>query len=126
MATWFALRTKSSRCEVDDDAILRADEAAVDHCPFDAMQALFHRLLGEADKDGLWQRTGGDVDFDFDREGVDAEQGEGMELGEHGGSLAETPSESRRAADGQKSFVKKAKFRPFADFCAVGVSHNWP
>ena len=78
------------RGQVDDDAILRPDEAAVDHRPLDAVHALLHRLLGQADEHRLRQRAGRDIDLDFDGQGVDAQQREGVQLGEHGGSVAET------------------------------------
>lgn len=70
--------------QVDHDAVLRADEAAVDHRAFNAMRAFLDRLLGEAHEDRLGQRGGGDVDLDFDREGFDAQEREGVEFGEHG------------------------------------------
>ena len=38
------------RGQIDHDAILRPHEAAVDHRPLDAMRALLHRLLGQADE----------------------------------------------------------------------------
>ena len=73
------------RGQIDHDAILRPHEAAVDHRPLDAMRALLHRLLGQADEHRLRQRAGRDIDLDFDRQGVDAQQRKGVQLGEHGG-----------------------------------------
>ena len=60
------------RGQVDDDAVLRADEAAVDHRPLDAVRALLDRRFGQADEDRLGQRARRDVDLDLDRQGVDA------------------------------------------------------
>ena len=39
--------------------------------------------LGQADQDRLGQ-AGRDIDFRLDGHGVDADQGEGVQLGEHG------------------------------------------
>jgi len=43
--------------------------------------------FGEADENRFWERAGRDIDLDFDRHGLDANEGEGVELGEHGGTL---------------------------------------
>ncbi len=72
------------RGEVDDDAIVRPDEAAVDQRPLDAVRAFLDRRFGQADEDRLGQRAGRDIDLDLDRHGVDADEREGVELGEHG------------------------------------------
>ena len=59
--------------------------AEVRQSAFDAVDALAHRRLREADEDGLGQ-PGRGIDFDLDRHGVDADEREGVKLGEHGGS----------------------------------------
>ena len=41
------------RREIDDDTILRAREAAIDHRPFDPMRTFLDRLLGQPDQHGL-------------------------------------------------------------------------
>ena len=46
------------RGQVDDDAIVRAQEARVDHRPLDAVRALLDRRFGQADEHGLGQRPG--------------------------------------------------------------------
>jgi hypothetical protein len=40
----------------------------------DSMHAFLDGGFREADKNGFWQAGWGDVDFDLDREGVDAEE----------------------------------------------------
>ena len=72
------------RGQVDDDAALRALKAGVDHRPFDAVRAFLDRGLRKADKDLFRQTAGGDIDFDLNRQGVDADEREGFEFGEHG------------------------------------------
>ena len=69
-----ALRMETSWGQVDDDAIGGENEPAVHQGPFDAMDALLHRLLREADEDGLRQRRGRDVDLDLYGEGVDSQE----------------------------------------------------
>jgi hypothetical protein len=63
---------------VNQAAILRPCEGAVDHCSLDAVRALLHRLLGQADQHGLRQRARRDIDLDFDGQRVDAQQRKGM------------------------------------------------
>ena len=70
------------RGQVDDRAARVAVVAEVDQGALDAMDALLDRHLGQADEDGLGQ-AGGGVDFHLDGDGVDADQGEGVQLGEH-------------------------------------------
>ncbi len=71
------------RGQVDDDAALRALEARVDHRPLDAMRAFLDGRLGKADQDLLGQSAGGDIDLDLDGQGLDADEREGFEFGEH-------------------------------------------
>ena len=74
------------RGEVDDDAVARADEAAVGQGPLDAVRAFLDGRFGQADEDRLGQRAGRDIHLDFDRHGFDADEREGVELGEHDGN----------------------------------------
>ena len=78
------------RGEVDDDAVARADEAAVGQGPLDAVRAFLDGGLRQADENRLGQCAGRDIHLDFDRHGVDADERERMELGEHGGNSAES------------------------------------
>ena len=71
------------RGQVDDDAVLRPLEAGVDDRPLDAVRAFLDGRLGQADQNGFRQPGGRDVDLDLDRQGVDAQQREGFEFGEH-------------------------------------------
>ena len=71
------------RSEIDHYAILRPLIAAIHQRPFDAVYTLFNGRLGEADEDGLRERGVRDVDLDFDRKRVNAQQREGLQLGEH-------------------------------------------
>jgi hypothetical protein len=84
-------------------AILRPHEAAVDHRPLDAMRTLLHRLLRQTHEYRLWQCAGRNIDFDFDGQSVDAQQREGVQLGEHGCRVAKngcgTSRLSERTAD---------------------------
>jgi len=74
--------------EVDDDPVVGPAEAGVDHRPGDAMRALADGRVGHADEHGGRQGPGRDVDLDVHRDGVDAEQREGVEAGEHGTVLS--------------------------------------
>ncbi len=87
------------RGEVDDDAVVRAHEAGVDERPLDAMRALLDGRFGQADEHGLGQRAGRDIDLDLDRQGVDAEEREGVELGEHGPSALPNGLREEKQAD---------------------------
>jgi hypothetical protein len=59
-----------------------ASVAEIGQGALDAMHALPDGHLRQADQDGLGQ-SGGNIDFGFDGDGVDADQGEGVQLGEH-------------------------------------------
>ena len=56
--------------------------AEVDQCALDAVDAFLYGHFGKADEYGFWQ-TGRYIHFGFDGSGVDADEGEGVELGEH-------------------------------------------
>ena len=75
------------RGQVDDDAVLRPLEAGVDHRPLDAVRAFLDRRLRQADENVLRQARGRDIDLDLDRQGVDADEREGFEFGEHKSQL---------------------------------------
>ena len=55
---------------------------------FDAVRALFDRLLGQADEERFRDGAGRHIYFDLDGQCVDAEQREGVELGEHAGQFS--------------------------------------
>ena len=71
------------RSEIDDGAAGMPGVAEIGQGALDAMNALLDRHLGQADEDRLGQ-PGRDIDFDLDGNGVDADEGEGVQLGEHG------------------------------------------
>ena len=56
--------------------------AEVGQRPLDAGNAFTHRRFGQADQNSFGQ-AGGGVHFDFDLGGVDADEGEGVQFGEH-------------------------------------------
>ena len=58
--------------------------AEVDERPLDAVDAFADGQFGQADENGLGQLGRGRVHLDLDRHRVDADEGEGAELGEHG------------------------------------------
>ena len=72
--------------EVDDGAAHGQPVAEVDQRPLDAVDALADGQFGQADEHGLGQLRRGRVHLHLDRHRVDADQGEGAELGEHEGS----------------------------------------
>lgn len=74
---------ESGRRKVNDETILRADEAAVHERALDAVDAFADGGLREADEDGFGHRGGREIDLGDDGNGFDAEQGEGVEFGEH-------------------------------------------
>jgi hypothetical protein len=47
------------------------------------MRALFDGGLGQTHENGFRQRTVRDIDFHFDRDGVDPDQGKGPQFREH-------------------------------------------
>jgi hypothetical protein len=57
--------------------------AEVGQGALDAVDALLDGRLRQADEDRLGQ-AGRDIDFHLDGKGFDADQGEGVQLGEHG------------------------------------------
>jgi hypothetical protein len=69
-------------CEVDDGAPRMAAVAEVGQSAFNAVDALLDRHFGESDQNGFGQ-TGRGIDFHLDGKGVDADEGEGVELGQH-------------------------------------------
>ena len=69
--------------QIDDGAAGVAGVAEVDQGAFDAVDALLDRRLGQADQDGLGQ-PGGDVHLGLDGGGVDADERERVQLGQHG------------------------------------------
>ena len=77
------LLAKIGRGQVDDDATGRPIEAEIGEGPLDAVDAFLHGGFGEADENRLGH-AGGRIDFDLDRHGVDADEREGTDLGEHG------------------------------------------
>ena len=70
-------------CEGDEGAGLGWAEAAVDHGAFDALDGLLDAGLGEAGDDGLLHAGVGAVALDLAEEGVDADEDEGLDSGEH-------------------------------------------
>ena len=70
------------RGQVNDGASGGPIVAEIGERPLDAMRALLHRLLRQADQHGLGQTVGA-IDFRFDGQRIDAHEGEGVELGEH-------------------------------------------
>ena len=71
------------RGQVDDDAALRALKARVDHRPLDAMRAFLDGGLGQSDQNVFGQTAGRDIDLDLNGQGIDADEREGFEFGEH-------------------------------------------
>jgi hypothetical protein len=63
---------------------LWADEVAVDLRSLDPMRALLDGLFRQTNEHGLGQRAGRNVDLHLDRQGVDAQQRKGVQLGEQG------------------------------------------
>ena len=59
------------------------------------MDALAHGHFGEADEDRLGQ-AGGDVNLGLDGNAVDADQGKGVQLGEHEGQPRRTTDTGRK------------------------------
>jgi hypothetical protein len=47
------------------------------------MRAFLDGGFGKPDEDLLGQSAGGDIDLDFNGQGLDADEGEGFEFGEH-------------------------------------------
>ena len=76
------------RGQVDHHPIDRPAIPRVDDRPLDPVRALPHGRLGQADQHRLGHRREGDVDLDFDRRGVDADQRVRGELREHSGSVS--------------------------------------
>jgi hypothetical protein len=52
------------------------------------MRTLLHRRLGQPDEYQFRQAGGRDIDFHFDRQGVDPDEREGLEFGEHGSPIS--------------------------------------
>ena len=57
--------------------------AGVDDGPADALDGFLDGELGEADDDGLFEAGLGDVYFDLAEDGVDADEDEAVDSGEH-------------------------------------------
>ena len=76
------------RGEVDDGAAGVAGVAEIGQGTLDAMDALLDRHLRQADEDRLGQ-AGRGIHLDLDRHGVDADEGEGVEFGEHARAIPE-------------------------------------
>ena len=74
---------KSSGGEIDDDPVIWPGKPRVDYRPGDAMGALANRSIGHADEHGRGQCPPGNVDLHVDRHGFDADEGKGLEAGEH-------------------------------------------
>src|SRR5262249_26804992 len=72
--------------EVDDGAAVVSAGAEVDEGAFDTVDALADGGLGQADHDRLGQPAGG-VHLGLDSHGVDADQGERVQLRQHGAGL---------------------------------------
>jgi hypothetical protein len=71
------------RRQVDDGEAVVALVAEDDQRPLDAVDALADGGFREADEDGLGQPDGG-VRLGDDRDGVDADERERVQLGQHG------------------------------------------
>jgi len=70
------------RCEVDHRTPGGACVAEIGKGTLDAMDAFPDGHLGKPNQDGLGHPAGR-IDFDLDGDAVDADEGEGVELGEH-------------------------------------------
>src|SRR5205823_3678794 len=81
-----ALLAHAGGAQVDGHPALGVLEAAVAERRPDALGALAHGAIGEADG-GRVREAGGDVDLDVDDEGVDAAEGPRADAGEHGVSV---------------------------------------
>ena len=81
-----ALLAHAGGAQVDRHPALGVLEAAVAERRADALGALAHGAVGEADG-GRVREAGGDVDLDVDDEGVDAAEGPRADAGEHGVSV---------------------------------------
>ena len=71
------------RGQVDHDAALRALKARVDHRPLDAMRAFLDRGFREKTRTWLGQAAWRYIDLDLDGQGLDADERERLEFGEH-------------------------------------------
>jgi len=75
------------RSQVDHRSAGTPAVAAVHQGPLDAVDALAHGCLRQADQHGLGQ-TGGDIPFRLDGSGFDSYQGKSVELGRHGSTAS--------------------------------------
>src|SRR5690606_37415586 len=74
---------KFGRGEIDDNAILRPNEAAVDDRTLDAVGALTDGCLRKADENGFWHGGGRQVDLRDNWQGLDSDQTVSSESSEH-------------------------------------------
>lgn len=75
--------------QVDDGSTDGPLVAEVRHGSLDAMDALAHCQFRRSDQDGLG-KPGRGIDLDFHRNGVDAQERKGVQLGEHEEKLTPT------------------------------------
>jgi hypothetical protein len=68
-------------CEVDDELMDGEGVAAVDDGAADAFDGLFDGGLCEADDESFFEALFADIDFDFTKDGVDADEDEAMDSG---------------------------------------------
>ena len=72
--------------KVDEGAMGGWLVAAVVNRGADALAAFFNAGVGQADDLGFGEPHAADVDFDFAGQGLDADEGETVEVGKHGGN----------------------------------------
>src|SRR5438552_10759564 len=90
-----ALLAHAGGPQVDRHPALGVLEAAVAERRPDALGALAHGAVGEADG-GRVREAGGDVDLDVDDERVDAAEGTRADAGEHGSGLPRATGRGNR------------------------------
>ena len=69
--------------EVDQELVSGEGVAAVDDGAADAFDGLFDGGLWEADDESFFEALFADIDFDFTKDGVDADEDEAMDSGKH-------------------------------------------
>jgi hypothetical protein len=72
------------RREVDEDGVVGVREPAVDDRPSDALDALLHRRLGQADDRAFLKAARADVDLDLAQVVVDPDQDEAVNFCKQG------------------------------------------
>jgi len=81
-----ALLTQVGRGKVDERAMSGRLIAAVVYRGADTLAAFLNAGVGQADDLGFGETHAADVDFDFAGQGLDADEGETVEMGKHGGN----------------------------------------